>query len=322
MRFSLASEENHSSTGKTNLERFISLEAFPIDMKGRRTFLSIMGAYLGLGASGFVNSPIGQNKGMHNQSGIYNFSRSISSNEITVSFVWQTRGVSAELETKIPRELYEEKTSKSISRRNQIQNNTDTPFLNELQEDIYESFKEGLKRYNENSGLSLPIDMFSKRQVMYSFVRSIHYQTDIESLNRFDYIRHPVEVLVDGVADCTGRTALLTGLLSTLGHKTGYVILPGHMAPLVSMDIMYDYGYDVWHATDSTEYTLIETTQDLDIGNTINEFAPEDVVYLYTLEDGFDVINPNMLPNHASTSTSNTVNNLEESSLSEWNINN
>lgn len=279
-------------------------------MTTRRTFLSVMGGYLGLGVTGSINSPVGRDSELIPATEIPQFDRDGGPDEIDVSFIWSNQGVSAEFTTSVSRERYKKLTSQSTSRRSQFIRNADSNFMDTLQNEIYEAFEAGLERFNENSVLNWSMDRFPRYRVMYSFVQSIYYETDLNTVNRPDYVRHPIEILVDGVGDCTGRTVFLAGLLSAIGHDTGYAILPGHMVPLVSLEDIYDYNYNVWHKTSSTKYTIIESTDDVDIGKGIQGYTPEDFLYVYTVEDGFDMINPNNLPQHLGETTENTVEDL------------
>lgn len=283
-------------------------------MTNRRNFLSVMGGYLGLGVTGSVNAPIGREGGMlPDDEAPPQFSREMGEEEITVSFKWSFREVKAELEKTFSRQRYDKLASESVSRKNQFQRVVNSELMDTLQNEIYEVFDEGRKEFNDTTLFEWPKESFPRYSVMLSFVQSIPYRTDLETVNRPDYVRHPIEILVDGVGDCTGRSVFLAGLLSAVGHDTGYAILPGHMAPLVShekLEYVLNGEYKVWHQTDLTDYTVIETTTQADVGTVVDEYKPKDVFYVYTVENGFEVMNPDMLTESIGEATEKTIRSL------------
>ena len=80
-----------------------------------------------------------------------------------------------------------------------------------------------------------------------SFVQSLRYVTDLESKGDQEYVRFPVETLVDGVGDCEDMAILAATILHEMGYDVMLVILPDHMALAVACDegcegTYYDYG--------------------------------------------------------------------------------
>ena len=68
-------------------------------------------------------------------------------------------------------------------------------------------------------------------------VDSLQYLHDDTTSPSTEYVRYPVETLVEGVGDCEDLAILLLGLLSSapLGCRTGLLVPKGHVAVLVAL---------------------------------------------------------------------------------------
>ena len=80
-----------------------------------------------------------------------------------------------------------------------------------------------------------------------SFVQSLRYVTDKVSKGQKDYVRFPVETLVDGIGDCEDMAILAGTILHEMGYKVMLVLLPDHMALAVNCGddlggTYYNYG--------------------------------------------------------------------------------
>lgn len=80
-----------------------------------------------------------------------------------------------------------------------------------------------------------------------SFVQSLRYVSDRDSKGEQEYVRFPVETLVDGVGDCEDMAILAAAIIHEMGYDVMLVTLPEHMALAVACDegcegIYYEYG--------------------------------------------------------------------------------
>ena len=69
-----------------------------------------------------------------------------------------------------------------------------------------------------------------------SFVQSLSYAHDADSKGTDEYVRYPIETLVDGCGDCEDKVALLTALLYEMDVDFVLLVLPEHMAIGVHCD--------------------------------------------------------------------------------------
>ena len=63
-----------------------------------------------------------------------------------------------------------------------------------------------------------------------TFVQSLRYAFDADSKGKDEYVRYPVETLVDGCGDCEDKVALLVALLYEMDIDFVLLVLPEHMA--------------------------------------------------------------------------------------------
>lgn len=80
-----------------------------------------------------------------------------------------------------------------------------------------------------------------------SFVQSLRYVSDRVSKAEQEYVRFPVETLVDGVGDCEDMAILAAAILHEMGYDVLLVTLPDHMALAVNCNegcdgTYYEYG--------------------------------------------------------------------------------
>ena len=69
-----------------------------------------------------------------------------------------------------------------------------------------------------------------------AFVQSLPYAHDADSKGTDEYVRYPIETLVDGCGDCEDKVALLTALLYEMDVDFILLVLPEHMAIGVHCD--------------------------------------------------------------------------------------
>ncbi len=90
-----------------------------------------------------------------------------------------------------------------------------------------------------------------------SFVQSLPYAYDNDSKDADEYVRYPIETLVDGVGDCEDKVALLVALLYEMNIDFVLLVLPEHMAVGVHCDGMEADHYLMFR---NKKYYYMETT--------------------------------------------------------------
>jgi len=90
-----------------------------------------------------------------------------------------------------------------------------------------------------------------------TFVQSLPYVYDADSKGEDEYVRFPIETLVDGCGDCEDKVALLTALLYEMDVDFVLLVLPEHMAVGVHCDGVDAERYLWFHGK---RYYYMETT--------------------------------------------------------------
>ena len=90
-----------------------------------------------------------------------------------------------------------------------------------------------------------------------TFVQSLPYAYDTDSKGTDEYVRYPVETLVDGRGDCEDKVALLAALLYEMEVDFILLVLPEHMAVGVHCDGVEANRYLLFN---DKRYYYLETT--------------------------------------------------------------
>ena len=90
-----------------------------------------------------------------------------------------------------------------------------------------------------------------------TFVQSLPYAFDSDSKGEDEYVRYPVETLVDGCGDCEDKVALLAALLHEMDVDFVLLILSDHMAVGVHCDEVNVPRYMLF---EGKRYYYLETT--------------------------------------------------------------
>ncbi|MCR5645689.1 MAG: hypothetical protein K6F96_04775 [Bacteroidales bacterium] len=91
-----------------------------------------------------------------------------------------------------------------------------------------------------------------------SFVQSLRYVSDWDSKRCGEYVRFPVETLVDGCGDCEDLAILAAAILHEMGFGVLLVNLPDHMALAVACDNKDCDG--TFYEFDGRKYYYLEVT--------------------------------------------------------------
>ena len=90
-----------------------------------------------------------------------------------------------------------------------------------------------------------------------SFVQSLPYAHDVDTKSTDEYVRYPIETLVDGCGDCEDKVALLTALLYEMEVDFILLVLTEHMAIGVHCDEVEAERYLLFH---DKRYYYLETS--------------------------------------------------------------
>ena len=90
-----------------------------------------------------------------------------------------------------------------------------------------------------------------------TFVQSLTYAYDAVSKGKDEYVRYPVETLVDGCGDCEDKVSLLVALLYEMDIDFVLLVLPEHMALGVHCDEVAANRYLLFQGK---KYYYLETT--------------------------------------------------------------
>lgn len=108
------------------------------------------------------------------------------------------------------------------------------------------------KEFSRNANSDL-----DKITMALAFVQSLPYVHDADSKGADEYVRFPIETLVDGCGDCEDKVALLTALLYEMDVDFILLVLPEHMAIGVHCDGIEAERYLGFHGK---RYYYLETT--------------------------------------------------------------
>ena len=102
------------------------------------------------------------------------------------------------------------------------------------------------------------------------FVQSLRYVADAESKGETDYVRFPVETLVDGIGDCEDMAILAASILYEMGYGVLLVCLPDHLAIAVRCEDGHEGSYYLYRGL--PYYYLEVTNTGWKIGQIPDEF--------------------------------------------------
>ena len=115
--------------------------------------------------------------------------------------------------------------------------------------DLVDSFREG--------GASVGFTEKDHLGNVISFVQSLKYVYDQDSKGAVDYVRFPVETLVDGIGDCEDMAILAAAILHEMGYDVLLVTLPDHLA--LAVDCRQDCD-GTYYEYEGKKYFYLEVT--------------------------------------------------------------
>lgn len=166
-----------------------------------------------------------------------------------VKYSWKFQHVKWSFSVGIPENVYDfyrERTHYNDDLMHYVLSEYDREYLRE----IVESFRVG----GEKWGLSDIDNVFN----VVSFVQSLKYVTDESSKGEQEYVRYPIETLVDGRGDCEDVAILAASILHEMGYGVLMVMLPEHLALAVKYEkdfpgTYYEYEGDKYYYLEMTD---------------------------------------------------------------------
>ena len=110
---------------------------------------------------------------------------------------------------------------------------------------------------------------YDKVNLAMTFVQSLPYAFDDESTGEDEYVRFPIETLVDGCGDCEDKVALLGAILYEMGIDFVLLSLPEHLALAVRCEGVMAERYISYR---NKRYHYVETTME---GWAIGQVPPD-----------------------------------------------
>lgn len=132
---------------------------------------------------------------------------------------------------------------------NVVQPNYFSFMLSERDRQVIQPLAKELKSYakNELDGINLAL----------TFVQNLPYAYDSDTKGVDEYVRYPIETLVDGCGDCEDKVALLVALLYEMKADVVLMEMPEHIAVGVCCDAL-EGGRYLTH--EGKRYYYMETT--------------------------------------------------------------
>lgn len=161
---------------------------------------------------------------------------------------WTYNEVEWSCRLSIPVELYE-----YYQERTHVGDDFSHYVLSEFDRDCIRDLVQSFRTGGEKLGLSETDNVYN----VISFVQSLQYMYDIKSKREDDYVRYPVETLVDGVGDCEDMVILAASILYEMGYKVLLVSLPDHLALAVECRESFPGTY---YEYDDERYYYLEMT--------------------------------------------------------------
>ena len=192
----------------------------------------------------------------------------------TVRHEWACDGRNYSIELEISEELYDyyqnerehlayeyriEDAETPVNFYSFILSDYDRPFIRELAD-----------RFAERAFTD-----YDKVNLAMTFVQSFPYEYDNDSKGEDEYVRYPIETLVDGGGDCEDKVALLGALLYEMGIDYVLLSLPEHLALAVRCDGVAAERYISYR---NKKYYYVETTMEgWKIGQVPPDYASAEV---------------------------------------------
>jgi len=181
-----------------------------------------------------------------------------------VEYSWKYEDVQWSFSVGVPENVYDfyrERTHYNDDLMHYVLSEYDRDYIRE----IVKSFRVGGKEW----GLSDLDNVFN----VVSFVQSLEYVSDSKSRGEDEYVRYPIETLVDGLGDCEDVVILAASILHEMGYSVLLVMLPEHLALAIRYDKEFPGTYYEYNG--SKYYYLEMTGEGWDLGQIPNKYKSE-----------------------------------------------
>lgn len=148
----------------------------------------------------------------------------------------------------VPVDLYE-----YYQRRTHLGDDFAHYVLSEYDRDYIRNLVQSFRIGGEKHGFSETDNVYN----IISFVQSLRYEYDIKSKHEEDYVRYPLETLVDGEGDCEDMVILAASILYEMGYGVMLVNLPEHLALAVKCSENFPGTY---YEYEGNRYYYLEMT--------------------------------------------------------------
>lgn len=145
--------------------------------------------------------------------------------QYVVTHGWNYNNQKWTCDLSIPMELYQYYQERAHQSDDMVQF-----VLSDYDRDCMRSLVKSFREGGAKAGYSDIEDMGN----VINFVQSLRYVTDKDSKGEEDYVRFPVETLVDGMGDCEDMAILAATILHEMGYGVMLALLPDHMALAVN----------------------------------------------------------------------------------------
>lgn len=173
--------------------------------------------------------------------------RQVSDDVILKEYAWLYDDETWTLSLTVPKNLYEYYTNRTRIVTEDysiyVTHPNDDEYISTVVEAFYDiAVQEG---YDSQQTVNLVI----------SFVQSLPYTSDDVTTAFDEYVRYPLETLVDGGGDCEDTSILTSALLGAMNNEVVLLNFPGHVAVGVNVDAFGSY-----FSHEGENYYYLETT--------------------------------------------------------------
>jgi hypothetical protein len=173
--------------------------------------------------------------------------RQISDDVILKEYAWLYDDETWTLSLTVPKNLYEYYTNRTRIVTEDysiyVTHPNDDEYISTVVEAFYDiAVQEG---YDRQQTVNLVI----------SFVQSLPYTSDDVTTAFDEYVRYPLETLVDGGGDCEDTSILTSALLDAMNNEVVLLNFPGHVAVGVNIEVAGSY-----FSYEGENYFYLETT--------------------------------------------------------------
>lgn len=188
----------------------------------------------------------------------------MSFGKITRVYEWEYKGYRFRRVYDFPKKIYYEYKKRDHFDHN-FEKYANEPTNRKIVSKIAKAISEDAARLN--------LDKMDTVMVAVSFVQSLPYTSDCDTTGYNEYVRYPIETLVDYGGDCEDTAILMAVILRELGYGCVLLMFEQHVAVGVKGS---DSIYGSYFECDGGKYFYLETTgKNWDVGEIPDEYKSE-----------------------------------------------